>query len=124
MSQPSSIAGAPAGRETPERSLRRLLDGHEVLIEAARRTARLAAAEGDEGSSDLLVGHVLRANETRGCAPCRGSMRFDDPPPCSEGKAAHLPVMDLDPTTSETPFECARQARRGLSCRRRRGCVR
>ena len=51
----SSIARAPRGRESARAQLERLLD--------ARPLARAAAEAGDDGSNDLIVSQVVRANE-------------------------------------------------------------
>lgn len=57
------IARAPRGRETAEHQLSRLLDAHEIVLEEARPLARAAAEAGDEGTSDLMVGEIVRTNE-------------------------------------------------------------
>jgi starvation-inducible DNA-binding protein len=41
----------------------RLLQAHELIIEAAHEAAKAAAANGDDGTNDLLVSDVLRRNE-------------------------------------------------------------
>jgi starvation-inducible DNA-binding protein len=41
----------------------RLLQAHELIIEETREAARTAAANGDDGTNDLLVSDVLRRNE-------------------------------------------------------------
>ena len=41
----------------------RLLHAHEIVLLEARTMARQAADLGDDGTNDLLVGGVIRANE-------------------------------------------------------------
>ncbi|MEP7295346.1 MAG: DNA starvation/stationary phase protection protein [Burkholderiales bacterium] len=59
----SHIARAPRDREAPAAQLSRLLDAHELVLTEARSLARQAAADGDDGSNDLLVSQVVRGNE-------------------------------------------------------------
>jgi starvation-inducible DNA-binding protein len=51
------------GRENTGAQLSRLLHAHEIVLKESRTMARLAAANGDEGTSDILVSNVLRTNE-------------------------------------------------------------
>jgi starvation-inducible DNA-binding protein len=57
------LARAPSGVESAVDQLRRLVDAHEFLLQEARPLAREAAAAGDDGSNDLIVGQVVRRNE-------------------------------------------------------------
>jgi starvation-inducible DNA-binding protein len=57
------LARAPSGVESAADQLRRLVDAHEFLLQEARPLARDAAANGDDGSNDLIVGQVVRGNE-------------------------------------------------------------
>lgn len=57
------LARAPSGVESAVDQLRRLVDAHEFLLEEARPLAREAAAAGDDGSNDLIVGQLVRHNE-------------------------------------------------------------
>jgi starvation-inducible DNA-binding protein len=41
----------------------RLLQAHELIVGETREAARAAAANGDDGTNDLLVSDVLRVNE-------------------------------------------------------------
>ena len=59
----SRLARAPRGREDAPHQLRRLLDAHEMILVEARPLARQAAADGDEGTNDLLVSQVVRTSE-------------------------------------------------------------
>jgi len=43
--------------------LSRLLDAHQVIIREARILARRSTQLGDDGTNDLAVSEVLRANE-------------------------------------------------------------
>jgi starvation-inducible DNA-binding protein len=56
------LARAPSGVESAVDQLRRLVDAHEFLLQEARPLAREAAAAGDDGSNDLIVGQVVRRN--------------------------------------------------------------
>jgi starvation-inducible DNA-binding protein len=59
----SSIARAPRGRESAHAQLERLAAAHETILLDARPLARQAADAGDDGSNDLIVSQVVRANE-------------------------------------------------------------
>jgi starvation-inducible DNA-binding protein len=43
----------------------RLLDAHQLVLEAARKAARDASSRGDDGTNDLLVSTIIRTNETQ-----------------------------------------------------------
>jgi starvation-inducible DNA-binding protein len=57
------LARGPSGVESAVDRLQRLVDAHEFLLQEARPLAREAAAAGDDGSNDLIVGQVVRRNE-------------------------------------------------------------
>jgi starvation-inducible DNA-binding protein len=59
------LARAPSGVESPADQLLRLADAHEFLLREARPFAREASAAGDDGSNDLIVGQVIRRNESQ-----------------------------------------------------------
>lgn len=59
------LARAPSGVESATDQLRRLADAHEFLLREARPLAREASAAGDDGSNDLIVGQVIRRNESQ-----------------------------------------------------------
>lgn len=59
----SSIARAPRGRESAPAQLNRLADAHETILVDARPLAKSAADAGDDGTNDLIVSQVVRANE-------------------------------------------------------------
>jgi len=63
VAENTNIQRPPRGREEVPVQLARLLEAHEILLKEVRQAAREAAAAGDDGTNDLLVSSVLRANE-------------------------------------------------------------
>jgi starvation-inducible DNA-binding protein len=63
VAETTRIARPPRGREDVTMQLFRLLQAHELIIDATREAAHAAAANGDDGTNDLLVSDVLRVNE-------------------------------------------------------------
>ena len=63
VAETTRIPRPPRGREDVAMQLFRLLQAHELIIDAAREAARAAEARGDDGTNDLLVSDVLRVNE-------------------------------------------------------------
>jgi starvation-inducible DNA-binding protein len=63
VAETTRIARPPRGREDANLQLFRLLQAHELVIEETREAARAAAADGDDGTNDLLISEVLRTNE-------------------------------------------------------------
>lgn len=63
VAETTHIAPTPRGREDATVQLFRLLQAHELIIGETREAARAAAANGDDGTDDLLVSDVLRVNE-------------------------------------------------------------
>lgn len=61
----TSIAWPPDGVEKVPVMLSRLLDAHERILIEARDAAARISAEGDEGSTDLLVSDVIRTGEAQ-----------------------------------------------------------
>lgn len=57
------IPRPPAGREEVPVQISRLLHAHEIVLNEARSMARQAAEAHDDGTNDLLVSDVIRANE-------------------------------------------------------------
>jgi len=57
------IPRPPKGREEVPVQISRLLHAHEIILQEARAMARRAAAAGDDGTSGLLSGSVVRTNE-------------------------------------------------------------
>jgi starvation-inducible DNA-binding protein len=63
VAETTRIARPPRGREEVPVQLFRLAQAHELIIAEAREAAHRAAADGDDGTNDLLVSDVLRGNE-------------------------------------------------------------
>ncbi|SRR5579862_3916658 len=63
VAETTRIPRPPRGREGVATQLFRLLQAHELIIDAAHEAARAAAERGDDGTNDLLVSDVLRVNE-------------------------------------------------------------
>lgn len=61
----TQIARPPKGREEVPVQISRLLEAHELILTQARKMARNAADEGDDGTNDLLVSQVIRTNESQ-----------------------------------------------------------
>ncbi len=63
VAETTRIERPPRGREEVPVQISRLLDAHQVIIGACRILARRASELGDDGTNDLVVSDVLRANE-------------------------------------------------------------
>jgi starvation-inducible DNA-binding protein len=63
VAEMTMIPRPPRGREEVPVQISRLLHAHEVLLEEARAMARRAAAQGDDGTNDMIVSDVIRTNE-------------------------------------------------------------
>jgi starvation-inducible DNA-binding protein len=63
VAETTQIERPPRGREEVPVQLSRLLDAHQIIIREVRRLARRASELGDDGTNDLAVSEVLRANE-------------------------------------------------------------
>jgi starvation-inducible DNA-binding protein len=63
VAEETQIDRPPRGREEVPVQLSRLLDAHQVIIREARTLARRSTQLGDDGTNDLAVSEVLRANE-------------------------------------------------------------
>jgi starvation-inducible DNA-binding protein len=63
VAETTLIPRVPKGREEVPVQLSRLLHAHEIVLKEARTMARRAAEGGDDGTNDLLVSGVIRANE-------------------------------------------------------------
>lgn len=59
----TAIPRTPKDREGPKSQLTRLLQAHEITLQAARSMARQAIESGDDGTNDMLVSDVIRTNE-------------------------------------------------------------
>ncbi|HEY1676366.1 MAG TPA: DNA starvation/stationary phase protection protein [Candidatus Sulfotelmatobacter sp.] len=63
IAETTRIERPPRGREEVPVQISRLLDGHQVIISECRELAKRADELGDDGTNDLVVSDVLRANE-------------------------------------------------------------
>jgi starvation-inducible DNA-binding protein len=63
VAEATLIPQPPKGREDVAAQLARLLHAHEIVLMEARSMARLATEAGDDGTNDLLVSDIIRANE-------------------------------------------------------------
>ncbi|MEK6399154.1 MAG: DNA starvation/stationary phase protection protein [Terriglobus sp.] len=59
----SRIAKPPRGKEEVPVQISRLLEAHKIIIEDCHKIAKEADESGDDGTNDLAVSDVLRANE-------------------------------------------------------------
>src|SRR6266403_1557654 len=63
VAETTRIERPPRGREEVPVQLSRLIDAHQVIVRQVRILARRASQLGDDGTNDLVVSEVLRANE-------------------------------------------------------------
>jgi starvation-inducible DNA-binding protein len=63
VAETTQIERPPRGREEVPVQLSRLLDAHKIIISSCRTLSRRASQLGDDGTNDLVVSDVLRANE-------------------------------------------------------------
>ena len=63
IAETTRIERPPRGREEIPVQLSRLLDAHQIIIRQCRELAERADKLGDDGTNDLAVSDVLRANE-------------------------------------------------------------
>ncbi len=63
VAETTRIQRPPRGREEVPVQISRLLDAHQIVIGNCRKLARRASTLGDDGTNDLVVSDVLRANE-------------------------------------------------------------
>ena len=63
VAETTLIPRPPKGREPVPVQISRLLHAHEIVIKEARTMARQAAESGDDGTNDLIVSNIIRANE-------------------------------------------------------------
>ncbi len=63
VAENTNIPRPPKGREEVPVQISRLLTAHEIILQAARASARKATEMGDDGTNDLLVSNVIRTNE-------------------------------------------------------------
>jgi starvation-inducible DNA-binding protein len=63
VAETTRIERPPRGREEVPVQLSRLLDAHQVILRDCRELAKRASTLVDDGTNDLVVSDVLRANE-------------------------------------------------------------
>jgi starvation-inducible DNA-binding protein len=63
VAETTRIERPPRGREEVPVQISRLLDAHQLIIGHCRKLASRASELGDDGTNDLVVSDVLRANE-------------------------------------------------------------
>jgi starvation-inducible DNA-binding protein len=63
VAETTQIERPPRGREEVPVLISRLLDAHQVIIRECRELAERATTLGDQGTNDMVVSDVLRANE-------------------------------------------------------------
>jgi starvation-inducible DNA-binding protein len=63
VAETTRIERPPRGREEVPVQISRLLDAHQIIIGHCRQLAARASDLGDDGTNDLVVSDVLRANE-------------------------------------------------------------
>ena len=63
VAETTRIERPPRGREEVPVQISRLLDAHQLIIGHCRTLSQRASKLGDEGTTDLVVSDVLRANE-------------------------------------------------------------
>jgi starvation-inducible DNA-binding protein len=63
VAETTRIERPPKGREEVPVQISRLIDAHLLIIGACRTLAKLASSLGDDGTNDMVVSDVLRANE-------------------------------------------------------------
>ncbi len=63
IAETTKLERPPRGREEVPVQISRLIDGHQIIISECRELAKRADQLGDDGTNDLAVSDVLRANE-------------------------------------------------------------
>jgi starvation-inducible DNA-binding protein len=63
VAETTRIERPPKGREEVPVQISRLIDAHQIIIGHCRELADRANKLGDQGTNDLAVSDVLRANE-------------------------------------------------------------
>lgn len=63
VAEVTRIARPPRGKEEVPVQISRLLEAHKIIIEDCHKIAKEADDNGDDGTNDLAVSDVLRANE-------------------------------------------------------------
>ena len=65
VTEMTKLSRPPRGREEVPVQISRLLEGHQTILEEARKSAAQAAQRGDDGTNDLFVSNVIRTNEAQ-----------------------------------------------------------
>ncbi len=63
VAETTRIERPPRGREEVPVQISRLLDAHQIILEHCRTLAERADEIGDDGTNDMVISDVLRANE-------------------------------------------------------------
>jgi len=63
VAETTRIERPPRGREEVPVQISRLIDAHQIIIESCREIAKRADELGDDGTNDMVISDVLRANE-------------------------------------------------------------
>jgi starvation-inducible DNA-binding protein len=63
VAESTNVPRPPRGREEAPVQISRLLEAHEIVLLEARSMARKATECGDDGTNDMIVSNVIRANE-------------------------------------------------------------
>lgn len=63
VAETTQLERPPKGREEVPVQISRLLDAHQIIIRQCREIAERADKLGDDGTNDMVVSDVLRANE-------------------------------------------------------------
>lgn len=63
VAQLSKIQSPPRGREEVPVQISRLLEAHKQIMESCHEIAEAADKAGDDGTNDMVVSDILRANE-------------------------------------------------------------
>ena len=63
VAEETTIQRPPRGREEVPVQISRLLEAHEIILKECRTYAKDADDYGDDGTNDVLVSDVIRANE-------------------------------------------------------------
>ncbi|MDQ2745910.1 MAG: DNA starvation/stationary phase protection protein [Acidobacteriota bacterium] len=63
VAEETTIQRPPRGREEVPVQISRLLEAHEIILKDSREYAKDADDYGDDGTNDVLVSDIIRANE-------------------------------------------------------------
>jgi starvation-inducible DNA-binding protein len=63
VAEETTIERPPRGREDVPEQISRLLRAHEIIMESARKAAKIVDDNGDAGTNDVLISDLLRLNE-------------------------------------------------------------